>query len=119
MKSLVTILSLVFLAGPAMAEGPLMECTASRSIPLTDQLGFEVEVEKKIMINSSLQKIVSHELGKSTVKTYLRPDGLFSLVLIDPEIDGSSSTMGNAKGGSASLSLNGGGISVFVKCDVI
>ena len=117
MKAMIFILSMTF-AFEALAEGPSLECRASRTV--RNSLGHQVLDKIEFTHDLTSTTFEDHQVGKTTVKVYMRADGLYVLVLNDNELDSSSTARGNLNSAErgVSLALSTAKISNFVVCDV-
>lgn len=103
----------------ALAEGPILQCQATREGPRADgKPGYEL-IDQKTITTTIFQKIQTTPLIGATVKSFIDVNGNYLLVIKDEDLNVSSSSMGSTSNKNINLSLSGQGLSNFVTCDLI
>lgn len=103
----------------AYAEGPILQCEATRSGPRLDgKPGYEVL--DKATINTVIdEKIELTQMKDLDVTTFISADNRYVLILSDKMFGTSSTQMGTLGNEHINLSLGGKGFSNFIKCEIL
>jgi hypothetical protein len=119
MKKLILAAFISLLSFGAYAEGPILQCEATREGPRSDgKLGYEL-IDKATINTVIDEKIETTQMKDLVVKTYVSGDNRYLLVLSDTNLEISSTQMGTLGNEFINLSLSGKGYSNFIKCDVL
>jgi len=121
MKPALFVLTALLTSLSAFAEGPILNCTATREGPRSDgKPGYE-KIDEKTFPTVIRPRMTVTELKGLTVKTYVDANGAsghYALVLIDNELGVSSTSMGTLDNKRINLSLSSRKISNFISCEL-